>query len=192
MLKVAITGNIASGKSRVEEILKNKSFNVLDVDEVAHDLLKNITIKEQIMVAFNGYDIIENDEISRSKMGKLVFTNEQLRKTLESILYPTIKNKIIDFFERLSDVKMAFVSIPLLFEAKFENLFDKIILVYSDDDIRLERLMKRNDLSPEQAQNRIDIQMYQDEKLALVDFVIYNNKTLDDLKIEIDKVLNLL
>lgn len=191
MLKVAITGNIASGKSEVEKILRKKFFEVLDTDTVAHDLLRDEKIKKTICETFAGFDILENKEISRSKLGKIVFEDKNLREKLEGILHPLIKQEIERFFnqQQESGKRIAFVSVPLLFEVHFENLFDKIILVYANDEIRLKRLMERNDLTPEHAQNRIDIQMNQEDKKALSDFVIYNNGSLESLNEDTTKLI---
>ena len=150
MLKLAITGNIASGKSEVEKILVSLGYKVLDTDKVAHDLLY---LAEN---AFRGYDIYENGSISRKKMGKLVFSNPKLKEKLENILYPNIKIKINEFFEKNKNEKFVFVSIPQLFESGMQNLFDKIISIYCDDDIRLSRLVKRNNYSVEYAKLRIE------------------------------------
>lgn len=192
MLKIAITGNIASGKSTVEKLLKEKSYKVLDADEVAHELMKNKEVKLQLISAFHGFDIIENNEISRPKLGKLVFTNDDLRKKLESILHPLIKKEINHFFDSQKGGKITFVSIPLLFEANFDKLFDKIILIYADDEIRLTRLIKRNNLPIEHAKNRIKIQMDQEQKVNLSDYVIKNNGTLPNLIKKLEEVLELL
>lgn len=189
MLKVAITGNIASGKSTVEKILRDKGFNVLDTDDVAHSLLSHPIIKKHIIAAFFGHDVLENGEISRLKLGKIIFTNYLMRKKLEEILHPAIKNEIGRFFRSLEGEKIAFVAVPLLFEAKFESLFDKIILVYADDEIRINRLMKRNNLSLEQAQQRLNIQMNQDKKVELSDFIIYNNESLSELSVQVSQNL---
>lgn len=170
-MRIALTGNIASGKSAVLNILKENGFNVLDTDEVAHELL---TVNNKpLFEAFKEYDVFENGEFSRNKLGKLVFNDEILRKKLEVILHPQIAKEI----EKFDGI----VAIPLLFEAKMENLFDKIIMVYTDDEIRLQRLMKRNNLTQEEAIKRMNSQMSQDEKVNLSDFVIYNNGTFDEL-----------
>lgn len=192
MLKVAITGNIASGKSSVEQILRGKGFKVLDTDDVSHDLLKNEIAKHKIINVFEGFDILENGEISRPKLGRIVFQDGTYRKKLENILYPMIKEEIGKFFDICEKEKasLAFVSAPLLFEGEFDTLFDKIILVYADDEKRLERLMKRNDFSCEYAKNRLEIQMSQEKKVPLCDFVIYNNEDgIETIEKKIEVVL---
>ena len=187
MLKVAITGNIASGKSCVEAILSSKGFDVYDTDSIAHDILST---SFKVREAFNDFDILNyKGEISREKLGKVVFSNPEKKKVLESIIHPEVKNELNRIFEFNSGKEFVFVAIPLLFEAHFEDLFDKSILVMAMDDVRLERLMKRNNLSKEDAQLRIDSQMPQEEKVKRVDYVINNNSTLDSVKDEVEKVL---
>ena len=185
MLKVALVGNIASGKSAVEAVLKKLGCEVLDTDKVCHGLLVKLP---EVNEAFNSYDVFENGEISREKLGKLVFNNHDVRKKLEDILYPTLRIKIEEFFEN-SDRDVAFVAIPLLFEAEMTDLFDKIRFIYTNDDIRLERLMKRNNYTKEYAKLRMDLQIPQDEKVKKSDIVIYNNDSLDALEKVVTLVL---
>ena len=148
MIKVAIVGNIASGKSIVEKYLE-KSYPVIDTDKITHDLLEKNQAK--ILEMFNKNDLLDNGFLSRKKLSNLVFSNNELLKKLENFLHPLIREEILKFFENNKNKKLIFVSVPLLFEAKFENLFDKIIFIYANDNLRLERLMKRNNLSKTEA-----------------------------------------
>lgn len=188
MKKIAICGNIASGKSTVQEILENKGYKVLDTDDVAHELL---TVKNKpLYEAFKDYDFFKEDgEFSRYKVGQYVFENKETGKLLTSIMHPQIKEKIQEFFEQNKNEKLIFVGIPLLFEAKMENLFDKIIFVYTDDKIRLERLLKRNNYTVEHAKARMASQFSQDEKVKKSDFIINNNGTESELEQKVSDVL---
>ena len=185
MIKVAITGNIASGKSEAEKILKEKGYKVFDTDEIAHEILES---SSEILDAFENYDILDNGNISRQKLGKLVFNNIELKQKLEAIIHPLIKKRINKIFAQNNNEKYVFISIPLLFEANMQDLFDKIIFIYCDDEIRLKRLMKRNNLSIEDAKQRMSSQESQNEKIKKCDYVIKNESTIDNLKIEIDKL----
>ena len=189
MLKVAITGNIASGKSTVEGFLKDKGYKVMDTDKVAHDLLRDSQIKNIILESFQDFDIEDKGELSRKKLGALIFENKAHRTTLENILHPLIKEEIKHFFSANEKrEKIIFVSVPLLFEAKFEDIFDKIILIYADDDIRIKRLIERNVLTKEMAKNRLGIQMSQDLKKPLVAHIIFNNGTIKELYNEVSNI----
>ncbi|MFA7658101.1 MAG: dephospho-CoA kinase [Candidatus Gastranaerophilaceae bacterium] len=192
MLKIGITGNIAAGKSTVEKMLEEMGYKVLNADDVAHDLLFEDYVKKQIMDAFADYDILKKGELSRPKLGKIIFTNEKHRKTLEGILHPLIREGIIQFFKSMEKrEEIVFVSVPLLFEAKFDDLFDKIVLIYADDEIRIQRLIERSDLTESMAKNRLNIQMSQDKKKPLSAHIIFNNGSLDDLRLQVDNLRDL-
>ena len=177
-MKIAIAGNIASGKSTVQKILEDAGFKVLDTDKCGHEALKNPEVKK----AFSHLDIFENGEISRHKLGELVFNNPRIKQQLESLVHPIIKQDIQNFFEKNKTDKFLFVGIPLVFEAKMENLFDKIVFVFADDKTRLQRLVKRNNFTEEYALLRINSQLPQEKKLARCDYVIDNNGSVEELK----------
>ncbi|MBO5447476.1 dephospho-CoA kinase [bacterium] len=186
MLKVALVGNIASGKSTVEKALQTSGYVVLDTDKVCHELLTC----DEVSKEFSTFDVFENGIISREKLGKLVFANVELKKRLEDILYPMVRLRIAEFFEQYNAESLVFVAIPLLFEAGMVDLFDKIVFVYCDDDIRLKRLTARNNYTEEYAKIRMGAQQSQDEKIKKSDYVIYNNSTIEALDRCVDSVVN--
>lgn len=190
MIRIALVGNIASGKSTVEKFLTEKyGFSVLDTDKACHFLLEKLSAK--IIQEFKNYEILdENGRLSREKLGKVVFYNEDLKTKLENILYPNLRVEINRYFEDHKSEEIVFVAIPLLFEANMENLFDKIMFVYCNDEIRLERLIKRNNYTREYAQKRLNSQLSQEEKVEKSDIIIQNNSDKIALEQEIDKALN--
>lgn len=184
MIKYAITGNIASGKSEVEKILSEMGYKIFDTDKAGHNLLNENS--QKIIEQFRNFDICdENGKISRKKLGKVVFYDEKLKKILENILHPQIRTKISEFYEQNKNEEKVFVSIPLLFESGMTDLFDKIIFIYTNDRIRLERLILRDNYNEEYAKIRMNSQISQDEKVKKSDIVIYNNSSLEDLESEI-------
>lgn len=187
MISFAIVGNIASGKSTVENILQEKGYKVFDTDIIAHEVLNDFA--EEIINQFDGQDISENGKVSREKLGKIVFNDKKLKEKLEYIVHPEIKNRIKSIFEKNKNEKYVFVSIPLLFEIGWGNLFDKILFIKTEDDIRLKRLMQRNKFTQEEALSRIKSQLPQEKKAKKADFVIENNSSIDVLQKYIERFI---
>lgn len=181
MLKVGISGKIASGKSEVENILRALKYPVFDLDEISRGLFENNeTIRNKIKKEFQTLD--------RKAIAKIIFKDENKRQILENVIHPLLKERIFEIFEEYKDEKVLFISGALLFKSGFYKFFDKTIYVDAKDEIRINRLMKRNNLTMSDAKARICVQ----DEGDLADFVVENNESEEMLENEVKKVLKAL
>jgi len=186
---IGITGSIACGKSTVSNYLKSKGYIVIDADKIGHEALDDDYVKEKLVLAF-GNEILEDNKISRQKLGELVFGNSSNLNVLNSIIHPEIRKKILEKIDKNNDKELIFIDVALLFEAKFDDLVDKIIVVYVDKNTQLTRLMKRNSISKKEALSRIVSQMSPIEKGKLGDYTVNNNLDVINTYEQVDKVLS--
>ena len=184
-----ITGSIASGKSTVVNLLKERGFSVIDADVIAHEQLE--ICKREIVEVFGEQILDEAGKIDRKKLGAIVFNEPKKLKNLEQILHPKIKAEI--FFkasqlERLGQVY--FVDIPLFFEKKERYAeFKNVAVIYAPKELLLSRLMSRNGLSLNEAKARVELQMDIEQKRKMAKFIIDNSGDRENLKLELEKFL---
>lgn len=186
---IGITGSIACGKSTVSNYLKSKGYIVIDADKIGHEALDDDYVKEKLILAF-GNEILEDNKINRQKLGELVFGSSSNLNVLNSIVHPEIRKKILEKIDKNNDKELIFIDVALLFEAKFDDLVDKIIVVYVDKNTQLTRLMKRNSISEKEALSRIVSQMSPIEKAKLGDYTVNNNLDVINTYEQVDKVLS--
>jgi len=186
---IGITGSIACGKSTVSNYLKSKGYIVIDADKIGHEALDDDYVKEKLILAF-GNEILDDNKINRQKLGELVFGNSSNLNVLNSIIHPEIRKKILQKIDKNNDKEFIFIDVALLFEAKFDDLVDKIIVVYVDKNTQLTRLMKRNSISEKEALSRIVSQMSPIEKAKLGDYTVNNNLDVINTYEQVDKVLS--
>lgn len=170
MKKIALTGNIGSGKSYVSNCIKQYGVFVLDMDEVARTIRKQK--KNEILAMFS---LVDEKEIA-----DIVFQDAQKREQLESFLYPLMIEVMHSFFKQYENEKICVVEVPLLFEKKWEQYFDQVWCVYTKLEVALKRLETSRHMSKEEALVRMHSQMNAEEKSVKSDFVLYNNED-DDL-----------
>ena len=186
---IGITGSIACGKSTVSNYLKSKGYIVIDADKIGHEALDDDYVKEKLILAF-GNEILDDNKINRQKLGELVFGSSSNLNVLNSIIHPEIRKKILQKIDKNNDKEFIFIDVALLFEAKFDDLVDKIIVVYVDKNTQLTRLMKRNSISEKEALSRIVSQMSPIEKAKLGDYTVNNNLDVINTYEQVDKVLS--
>lgn len=191
-LVIGLTGGIASGKSTVANMLIDKGITVIDADIIAKQAVeRGMPAYRQIIDEFGEDILLENGDIDRRRLGALVFTNEQKRLALNSIVHPAVREEMLKRRDESIANQETFVvlDIPLLFESKLESLVDKIIVVSVTKELQLERLIKRNQLTEEEALSRIRSQMPLEEKVSRADNVIDNSGTLEETKQRLEEIL---
>ncbi|WP_297880890.1 dephospho-CoA kinase [uncultured Campylobacter sp.] len=211
---VVITGSIGSGKSAVCELLRDRGFEIIDADKISHDVLDRCA--EKVAEIFGAQYVVQKDaqaenlgshaefnarsdkeissdscvSVDRKKLGELVFKNPAKLAKLEALLHPKITAEILSQAQALdAKGKLYFVDIPLFFEGKRYDFFDKVAVVYAPKDTLIARVMKRNGLSYDAAKHRVELQMDIEQKRAMVDFVIDNGSDLAALKIAVERFL---
>lgn len=183
---IGITGNIASGKSAVAKYLKELGYVVIDTDVITSLIYLNDNEFREKMIKLFGTKILNKDkEIDKSKVAKIVFNdNDELQK-LNKLIHPLIKDELKKIIEPLEGV--IFVEAPVLFEAGFEDVFDRILMVSVDYQEQIKRLMKRQNISHEQALKIIEAQMPQKTKEQKSDDIIDNSYDLKTLHHNVDE-----
>ena len=176
MLKVGLTGSIAVGKSYVCEVLRELGAFVLDADQTAREVVaagsRGIALIEE---KFGREVLLETGELDRAKMGALVFADEAKRQLLNSIVHPLVfeaQNEWLAEKEKEDPRGIAVIDAALMIESGGYKRFTKLIVVWCEPEIQLQRLMLRNNLSEAEALKRINSQMAQEEKKRYADFLI--------------------
>ena len=190
---IGITGGIASGKSTASNMVREMGFTVIDADYASRVVVEpGQKAYGEIIDQFGESILHEDGTLNREKLGAIIFTDEEKRKQLNQIVHPAVRTYMNEereaAFER--GEKIVFLDIPLLFESKLTHMVDKTVLIYVDQDVQLQRLMARNNLTKEQAKARINSQMPLSEKKALADEVIDNNMDIDRMRSQLVSVLN--
>ncbi len=185
MIKVGLTGGIATGKSTVASIFRRMGVPVIDSDAIAREVVEPGTEGYKRVVEAFGPEILDgNGRVDRRRLGALVFSSPDRRRLLESILHPLITERIHGELERhrRRGADVVVVEVPLLFEKGLDRQMDFTVVVYAPEDVQLKRLMERDGLSEEEARARIRSQMPVDEKAKLADYVIENTGSLKELE----------
>ena len=180
---IGITGGIASGKSTVTNFLREKGFQVVDADQLVHQLQRPGGRLYQLLVQHFGKEILlENGELNRPLLASLIFSNPEEREWSKRIQGEIIREELATLRDQLVQTEeIFFMDIPLLFEQDYSAWFDETWLVYVDRDTQVERLMKRDQLSKNEAESRLAAQWPLEQKKGLASHVLDNNGNLDQL-----------
>jgi len=187
---IGITGGIASGKSNVCTVIRELGYPVIDCDEITRKNYEiNGKIYNVVLERFGKDFLLDDGNIDKKKLGKLVFNNSSAKMLLNSITHPIIKEELLSEISKYND-GLVFVEIPLLYEAKFDSLCDKVICVFLSQKYQVERLMEREGIDEDFALKKIHSQMDLYMKKSLADYVINSKGSFDETKLQVIDVIN--
>ena len=188
---IGITGGIASGKSTVTEFLRQKGFQVVDADAVVHQLQKPGGRLYQVLVEHFGEKILlENGELNRPLLASLIFSNPEEQEWSKRTQGEIIREELAALRNQFAQTEaLFFMDIPLLFEQDYASWFDETWLVYVNRDVQLERLMKRDQISREAAESRLNSQWPLERKISLASHSLDNNGNQEQLIAQVVQLL---
>ena len=188
---IGITGGIASGKSTVTNFLRHKGFEVVDADALVHQLQKPGGRLYQVLVKHFGEKILlENGELNRHLLASLIFSNPEEQEWSKRTQGEIIREELAALRNQLTQTEaLFFMDIPLLFEQNYASWFDETWLVYVNRDCQLERLMKRDQISKEAAESRLNSQWPLERKISLASHSLDNNGNQEQLIAQVVQLL---
>lgn len=188
-LVLAVTGGIASGKSVVARMLESLGAPVIDTDILARRVVEPEKPAWKDIVTYFGEEVLgENGHLNRKKLSAIVFRDPVKRKKLESFTHPIIMEalaKQVNEIAKKDPEAIIQAVVPLLIEINHQGYFHKVLVVHIPKEIQIERLVKRDGITEEEAANIIEAQMPIDDKLAYADFVIYNENSLEETRSQV-------
>ncbi|MEA2077835.1 MAG: dephospho-CoA kinase [Candidatus Marinimicrobia bacterium] len=183
MLSIAVTGGLGSGKSVAMKTFYELGANILNADDIAKNLLRvDRNIVDAIKNTF-GEDCYRDSELQNAILAERAFKSKETLNKLNAIAHPALKAHLEKYIAATRAVPgILIVEVAILFEAGYQNVFDKILLITADEEIRLKRAVARQEISEESIKERIALQMPEDEKRQYADFIIENKGNEDQLR----------
>jgi dephospho-CoA kinase len=177
MLKVGLTGSIGSGKTLVSKIFETMGVNVFYADNSAKALYENNKVREGIVNIFGASILTENSKIDKKVFAEIIFNDKSALKKINSIIHPLVMDDFEKWLTNHKNEPYVLHEAAILFESHLSKKFDFIITVSAPEDLRIERIMKRDNVNHEIVIARIKNQWSDERKVRLADFVILNNET---------------
>lgn len=184
---LGLTGGIATGKSTVVKTFREYGFPIVDGDQVAREIVEiGQPALAAIEAEFGKEVLLPDGGLDRKKLGQIIFTHPEKRQVLDQLLDPFLRKAILEkIIARKHESRLVVVDIPLLFEAGYTDNIDEIATVYVPEDIQLQRLMQRDDLSEVEAKKRIASQWPMEEKKAKSQIIFDNQGTIAETKAQV-------
>jgi len=193
MLTVGLTGGIGSGKTTVSNLFENLGVAIIDTDVIARELVNNnSSVLNEIIGVFGQTILSQDGTLDRKKLAQIVFHQKKEKQQLENILHPRIRievdNKIQSFKSNTPPPQYVIVIIPLLFETGFRDLINRILVVRSDEKIRIERVKQRDNRDMDEIRSIISSQVTDERRISEADDIIENNNDFKELESQVQQL----
>ncbi len=186
MIKLGLTGGLATGKSTVIKILEAVGVPIIDADRLCREIAQPYQEAWWEIYKHFGPKYFSSDmSLDRSRLKQLIFSNQKARLALNAIIHPRVKEIIVkDLYkiEQSGTAKLVVVDVPLVFEVGWQDCFDKVLVVYARPEVQIDRLIKREGISQAEAEKWLSVQMPIDEKKRLANYVVDNNGPLEETR----------
>lgn len=193
MLTVGLTGGIGSGKTTVSNLFENLGAAIIDTDIIARELVNdNPSVLNEMVDVFGSSILKQNGTLDRKKLAQIVFNQRTEKQQLENILHPKIRievnRKIQTFNSKTIPPQYVIVVIPLLFETGFNDFINRILVVLSDEKIRIERVKQRDNRDMDEIRSIISSQVSDERRVSGADDIIKNNNNFKDLESQVKQL----
>ena len=188
---IGLTGGIGSGKSTVANYIASKGIPVYIADDEAKKIMEDATVKQRIQKLFSESVLNDNGTLNRKKIAELVFGFPDKLKELNAIVHPEVQNHFKEWLFKHKEYSFIIKEVAILFETGGNKQCDKVILITAPEKLRIQRAMKRDNLTKKDVLVRINTQLPDSKKKGLSDFVV-ENVDLNDTFLKIDEILKIL
>lgn len=186
---VALTGGIASGKTTVANLLAEHGALLIDSDQLAREVVEPGTPGlAQVVTRFGEQVLTQAGSLDRQALGEIVFADAAARADLNAIVHPLVRRRRAELIAQAAADQIVVSVIPLLVETGLVDQFDAVVVVDVPSQTQVARLVRRNDISPEQAQARLDAQASRAERLAAADWVVTNSGSRAELEAQVERL----
>ncbi len=185
--RIGITGGIGAGKSVVSKIIESMDFPVFNSDDVAKSFLETDDEVKSLLIDLVGSEVYQDGRINRKKLAELIFNDEDLRTKVNSIIHPRVR-KAFSTLADTSESKLVFNEAAILFETGAYQQFDATILVVAPEELRIKRVVERDNVTTEEVKSRMGAQWTDEEKQKLATYVLVNDET-QPLIIQLEKII---
>nr|WP_276561811.1 dephospho-CoA kinase [Brevibacillus halotolerans] len=189
---MGLTGGIASGKSTVAAMLRERGVTVIDADLIAREVVEVGKPAYNGIVKYFGTSVLdETGALNRAVLGEIIFSDREKRMVLNEIVHPEVRKemRLQATLAQERGERLVFMDIPLLYESKLTYMVDRVVVVYVPESVQFIRLMERDEFDEEQAKKRLRAQMNIEEKRKLANYVIDNQGSRSDTQKQVDDLV---